>query len=77
MEKLRELTREVAIIVHNDFKQNAKVLITGGHLSLTKVHQYDRAMCDFDDLPSYHKTNYLVYAQDIIKLVENHISTTL
>ena len=73
MNTLSELQRKIAEHKHNDWKEQAHMLLLGGHLIGNKAAQYDSGICYFEDLPTYYKNTYLSYAQDIIDMCVEYI----
>ena len=68
-----DLTRQVAVVAHDEWKRMARMLLLGGHLDLAKAQQYDRGMCPFEDLDAHYQRNYLFYARDIVQLCLEYV----
>ena len=68
-----DLTRQVAVVLHEIWKQFARPLLLGGHLTVVKSVQYDRVMGSFDELEPYYQNSYLTQARDIVQLCTEYM----
>lgn len=68
-----DLIRQVAVVLHDMWKEFAHPLLLGGHLALFKHIQYDKGMCSFDELEPYYQNSYTTQARDIVQLCLEYI----
>ena len=68
-----DLVYQVAVVIHDTWKQFAHPLLLGGHLTVVKSVQYDRGMCSFDELEPYYQNSYITQARDLVQLCLEYV----
>ena len=68
-----DLVQQVAVVIHDVWKQFVRPLLLGGHLTVVKSVQYDRGMCSFDELEPYYQNSYRTQARDIVQLCTEYM----
>ena len=68
-----KLTREVAVVLHDEWKRFARSLLLWGGLGEVKANQYDRGLCPFEELEPYYRNTYTTQARDIVQLCTEYL----
>lgn len=77
MKDTNELRLDLAKYLFNDWKDLARGLLVGGHLSDTKRLQYDMGMVKWEMLDEMYQIAYLRRADEIIQHCICHIDTLI